>query len=131
MTKNNDATKSFEQICRYAMDYYGPCLTPQEIQSHMDVVSATLIKSAILEKALDAATETFKEERQKWATEKRSLERRLKEAKSAQVDGLVKLIKIMIDNDPNETISDAGHTVYQHWKHDALGYLKQFSATEI
>ena len=38
-------------------------------------------------------------------------------------DTLRRLVKNLIDNDPNEAISDAGHTVLELWRHDARAAL--------
>lgn len=32
---------------------------------------------------------------------------------------LRELVKCLIENDPHDVISDAGHTVIEHWRHDA------------
>lgn len=42
---------------------------------------------------------------------------------SERVADLVKLVRDMIENDPDETIDDVGHTVLDHWRHDARRLL--------
>ena len=60
---------------------YGQYLSPKQKVALETLIRAASTPSAEVHgKALDAAIETFKEERERWATEKRSLERRLKEA---------------------------------------------------
>lgn len=44
----------------------------------------------------------------------------------ADVMELVSLIDCLIQNNPDESISDAGHTVLQLWKHDAQRALTNF-----
>lgn len=41
----------------------------------------------------------------------------------AQVEVLAALVQTLIDNDPSEPISDAGHTVLDLWRHDARNAL--------
>lgn len=45
-------------------------------------------------------------------------EARIKSAE-ARVKKLEDLIHVLVDNDPNDTISDSGHTVLDLWRHDA------------
>ena len=42
----------------------------------------------------------------------------LKDA-AAEIERLRKLVQDLIDNDPNEIISDAGHSLLDLWRHDA------------
>lgn len=34
------------------------------------------------------------------------------------------LVECLVENDPDDTISDAGHTVLEHWRHDARSILR-------
>lgn len=34
------------------------------------------------------------------------------------------LVQCLVDNNPDDTISDAGHTVLEHWRHDARAVLR-------
>jgi len=39
------------------------------------------------------------------------------------------LVQCLVDNDPDETISDAGHTVLEHWRHDARTALRNYDTS--
>ena len=71
----------FDRTPHYFYDEkYGRDLTNDEVLMLLPFGDASTPSAEVHGKALDAAIETFKEERERWATEKRSLERRLKEA---------------------------------------------------
>ena len=44
---------------------------------------------------------------------------------------LRKLVQDLLDNDPNEAISDAGHTVLDLWRHDARKMLSRHSGADV
>ena len=44
---------------------------------------------------------------------------------AAEVERLRNLVQCLLDNDPNEAITDAGHTVLDKWRYDARQALAQ------
>jgi hypothetical protein len=49
----------------------------------------------------------------------------------AENERLRKLVQDLLDNDPNEAISDAGHTVLDLWRHDARKMLSRHSGADV
>lgn len=49
------------------------------------------------------------------------------EAQAATIEKLRALIDVLLDNDPSDQISDAGHSVLDLWRHEATQALKETS----
>jgi len=53
--------------------------------------------------------------------------------KDKEIERLRDLVTCLIENDPDDVISDGGHTVLEHWRHDArraINYVNPFAALE-